>query len=180
MNSSLGDTLGASSGLAMSSPVPSGRLTLPARPSTSAGFTSTGLFSTGGATTTGKFEPERVVILGNVPVATEPAELAAALGKRFGPLCYVSIQPSDDGSDTGWAIATFVEHGPSASASAKGSVVLEISTPAGPPEEFGLDEPVGQWPTATTTVTLPIDKLAFKVSKREATRAKSSPARPLH
>jgi hypothetical protein len=100
-SSSLGDSLGASSGLAMSSPMPSGRLSLPARPSTSAGFTSSGVFSNGSALMTGRFEPERVVILGNVPVATEPSDLAGLLGAVYGPLCYVSIQPSDDGSDIG-------------------------------------------------------------------------------
>jgi hypothetical protein len=163
--SSLGDTFGSASGLAMSSRMPSGRLSLPARPSTSAGFTSSGVLSTGSAAMTGKFEQERVIILGDVPVAVDPADLAAVLGKTFGPLCYVSIQPSDDGGDIGWAIATFIEHGPAASAAAKGRVLLDVSTVTGPPEQFGLDQPCGQPPRSKTTATLPIDKLAFKVSQ---------------
>ena len=74
------------------------------------------------------------------------------------------VQPSDDGGDIGWAIATFIEHGPAASAAAKGRVRLDVTTVAGPPEQFGLDEPCGQPPVTKTTTTLPIDKLAFKVS----------------
>jgi hypothetical protein len=167
MNSSLGDTLGSASGLTMSSPMPSDRLRLPARPATSAGFTSSGVFSTGSAAMTGKFEAQRVIILGDVPVAIDPADLAAVLDKSFGPLCYVSVQPSDDGGDIGWAIATFVEHGPAASAAAKGRVLLNVAAVAGPPEQFGLDEPCGQPPVTKLTATLPIDKLAFKVSQRD-------------
>ena len=63
----------------------------------------------------------------------------------------------------GWAIVTFIEHGPSASASAKGSIVLDINTATGPPEEFGLDQPSGPPTQMKTTTTLSIDKLAFKV-----------------
>jgi hypothetical protein len=170
MNSSLGGT-GWPSSTGLSSPAPSGRLSLPARPSTSAGFTSRGVFSTGRAAMTGQFEPQRVIVLANVPVGIEPADLAAALSDKFGPLCYVSIQPSDDGSDIGWAIATFIEHGPAASAAAKARVLIDVSTATGPPEEFGLDEPSGEPPTAKTTLTLPIDKLAFKVSQRVTSRA---------
>eukprot|EP01043_Picozoa_sp_COSAG02_P025343 COSAG02_NODE_1420_length_12692_cov_3.543397_8_plen_449_part_00 len=178
MNSSLGDTLGSTSCLATGSPTPSGRLSLPARPSTSAGFTSSSVFSTGSTRTTGKFEQERVIVLGDVPVSVDPADLAAVLSKTFGPLCYVSIQPSDDGGDIGWAIATFIEHGPAASAAAKGRVLLEVSTVTGSPEQFGLDLPCGQPPRSNTTATLPIDKLAFKVSQ-PVTSNQTRKARPV-
>ena len=58
-----------------------------------------------------------------------------------------------------------------ASAAAKARVLIDVSTATGPPEEFGLDEPSGEPPTAKTTLTLPIDKLAFKVSQRVTSRA---------
>lgn len=174
LTSSSGSTFGSTSGLGMNSPGPSGRLSLPARPATSAGFTSGGVFSTGSALMTGKFEPERVVVLGDVPVATEPAALAARLGELFGPLCYVSIQPSDDGSDIGWAIATFVEHGPAASAAARGSMRMNITTVTGPPEQFGLDRPCGQPTTTQTAATLPIDKLEYKVRRTRPLRDQAS------
>ena len=170
MNSSLGGTLWSSRS-ELSSPAPAGGLGLPPRPSTSAGFTNRGVLSSGRAAMTGQFEPERVIILTNVPVDIEPVDLAAALSEKFGPLCYVSIQPSDDGSGIGWAIATFTEHGPAASAVAKARVLIDVSTATGPPEEFGLDQPSRKPPTVKTTLTLPIDKLAFKVSQRVTSRA---------
>ena len=70
---------------------------------------------------------------------------------------------------SGWAIVTFIEHGPSASASAKGSIVLDINTATGPPEEFGLDQPSGPPTEIKTTTTLSIDKLAFKVRVQHGT-----------
>ena len=70
---------------------------------------------------------------------------------------------------SGWAIVTFIEHGPSASASAKGSIVLDINTATGPPEEFGLDQPSGPPTEIKTTTTLSIDKLAFKVRVQHST-----------
>ena len=163
MSTSLGDSHGSMSGLARS-PSASSRMSLPARPSTSGGFTTTGSLSFGRDGMTGQFDPERVVILGNVPVTTESADLAAEMGAKFGALCYCSIQPDDSGGPIGWAIVTFDEHGPAASATARGSVTLTVST--GPPEEFGLDAPKGN--DMTETCVISIDKLAFKMAEATA------------
>ena len=50
----------------------------------------------------------------------------------------MSIQPADDGGPVGWGIATFVDHGPSAQATARGSVTVDVSVPA--EEESGEGE----------------------------------------
>ena len=75
----------------------------------------------------------------------------------------MSIQPADDGGPVGWGIATFVDHGPSAQATAKGSVTVDVSIPA---EESGEGE--GGVAPVTRQLTVPIDKLAFKIQEASA------------
>ena len=76
----------------------------------------------------------------------------------------MSIQPADDGGPVGWGIATFVDHGPSAQATARGSVTVDVSVPA--EEEPGEGE--GGVAPVARQLTVPIEKLAFKIQEASA------------